>query len=309
MKDKKLPEILKCIHCGNEGLNLKHDGNHLVCSNCNSEYPVSENVPVLLPAKENTVLGKSEIHEKLGTEFNYIDHYQKDAFESDYFEERDAGTEHGDKRVWQYIASEIQGNEGLILDVGCGKAWVAGLFCPKGFEVISMDISLRNTSKALTIYPFKNHHAVVADVFSLPFTHNTFDYIIASEIIEHVQDPKTFIEKLFYTLNPGGKLIVTTPYKEKLRYSLCIHCNKPTPMHAHIHSFDEKILTSLYSGSGLKSVHFKTFISKIQVHFRLHVLFKYLNFSWWKNLDKLMNRIYHSPTRIMVVWEKLGLKN
>ncbi len=302
MKDQKLPEILKCIHCGHEGLNS--GGKQLACPECNREYPVSENVPVLLPEKENAEMEKSGIHQKLGTTFNYIDHYQKDAFESDYFAERDAGTEHSDKRVWQYIASEINGNEGRILDVGCGKAWVAGLFCPKGFEVVSMDISLRNTSKALKLHPHKNHAAVVADVFSLPFAQNSFDYIIASEIIEHVQDPQLFTEKLIYALKPGGKLIVTTPYKEKLQYSLCIHCNKPTPMHAHIHSFNEKILTTLYKGSDLKSVHYKTFISKIAVHFRLHIVFKHLGFSWWKNLDKMLNRLYNSPTRIMVVWKK-----
>ncbi|SHI47641.1 Methyltransferase domain-containing protein [Tangfeifania diversioriginum] len=304
MKNKNFPKILKCIYCENNYLKFNEERNSLFCTNCNHVFVVTDNVPVLLPEKELTGQSKSEIHEKLGTDFKYIDHYQKDAYTSDYFAERDSGTEHSERRVREYIASHISGKKGRILDVGCGKAWVAELFCPLGFEVISMDISLRNTSKALKKHPFENHHAVVADVFSLPFLNNTFDYIIASEIIEHVQNPATFIEKLFSVLKPGGNLIITTPYKEKLQYSLCIHCNNPTPLHAHLHSFDEKVLTSLYINNDLEQCNYQTFSNKILIHLRLHKILKYMNFKVWKAVDMLMNRIYYVPVRILVKWKK-----
>jgi 2-polyprenyl-3-methyl-5-hydroxy-6-metoxy-1,4-benzoquinol methylase len=167
-----------------------------------------------------------------------------------------------------------------------------------------MDISLENTSRALEKYPFENHSAVVADVFSLPFNNNIFDYIIASEIIEHVIDPAAFVQNLMRILKPGGTLIITTPYKEKIRYSLCVHCNKPTPLFAHIHSFDEKKLLSLYQGSNLKSAEYYTFANKIPVHLRMHVFLKYLNFWCWKKTDQLLNAMYHIPLRILVKWEK-----
>ena len=179
MKKKNFPEILKCIYCENNYLKFTEEGNNLLCTNCNHVFVVTENVPVLLSNKELIGQSKSEIHEKMGTVFKYIDHYQKDAYTSDYFAKRDSGTEHSERRVREYIASHISEKKGRILDVGCGKAWVAESFCPLGYEIISMDISLRNTSKALKKHPFENHHAVVADVYSLPFLNNTFDYIIA----------------------------------------------------------------------------------------------------------------------------------
>jgi len=304
MKITKLLKSLKCIHCGNEDLNFSEEKKSLLCPVCNREYLISENVPVFLLEKEKNELTKPEIHKKTGTSFKYIDHYQKDAFESDYFEIRNSGTEHGERRVREYIASQITAKNGRILDVGCGKAWVAQLFCPKGFEVVSMDIALRNTSRALKEFPFGNHSAIVADAFSLPFRKSTFDCIIASEIIEHVPAPGAFIKSLFGVLKSGGKLIITTPYKEKLQYSLCIHCNKPTPLHAHIHSFDEKILTKLYSGSNLESVNYQTFANKIPAHLRMHPVLNYLNFRLWKWFDKIMNKIYNVPSRILVVWKK-----
>jgi len=304
MKNKNFPKILKCIYCENNHLKFNEEGGSLSCTNCNHVFVVIDNVPVLLPEKELTGQSKSELHQEMGTDFKYIDHYQKDAYTTDYFAERDSGTEHSERRVREFIASHIQGKKGRILDVGCGKAWVAELFCPFGFEVISMDISLRNTSKALKKHPFENHHAAVADVFSLPFSNNSFDYIIASEIIEHVQEPAVFTEKLFKVLKPGGNLIITTPYKEKLQYSLCIHCNNPTPLHAHIHSFDEKILTSLYNGNDIKKFSYQTFGNNILLHLRLHKFLKYMNFKVWKAFDSLLNLIYNAPVRILVKWEK-----
>ena len=276
----------------------------MVCENCESEYIISENIPVFLSKDESRVEAKSEIHQKFGTAFNYIDHYQKDAYNYDYFEERDKGTEHFERRVREQIFNQIKGSQGIILDVGCGKAWVAELFCPHGFEVISMDISFKNTSQALRKHPFKNHHAVVADAFSLPFRKNSIDYIIASEIIEHVYDPETFVKSLLNAIKPGGKLIVTTPYKEKIQYILCIHCNKPTPNHAHLHSFDEHILKTLYSGNDIKKMKYKTFGNKILIKLRMHVLLKYVNFKIWDFIDRTVNLIYNLPVRILIVWEK-----
>lgn len=39
-----------------------------------------------------------------------------------------------------------------------------------------------------------------------------FDTIVASEIIEHVADPPSFLAALVRHLKPGGRLVLTTPY-------------------------------------------------------------------------------------------------
>lgn len=304
MRFVELTEIIHCLNCGQQELKLSVQNNELVCKNCNSRYRIQRGVPILLALSNKENIFEPAIHEKQGTVFNYIDHYQKDGQECDYFEERDAGTEHADRRVREYIISQIQKKSGKILDVGCGSAWVARNMCPKNYEVISMDISLENTSGALEKYPFENHSAVVADVFSLPFNDNVFDYIIASEIIEHVIDPAAFVQNLMRILKPGGTLIVTTPYKEKIRYSLCVHCNKTTPLFAHIHSFDEKKLLSLYQESDLKSTVYYTFANKLPVHLRMHFFLKYFNFWWWEKTDQFLNSFYNVPLRILVKWEK-----
>ncbi|HKI88324.1 MAG TPA: class I SAM-dependent methyltransferase [Draconibacterium sp.] len=302
--NKEILNIVHCVNCGKPDLTLHKEGQTFICTNCKQEYSIHGDVPLFIQQKDKERVVETEIHKKQGTAFQYVDHYQKDGVEYDYFEDRDPGTEHADRRVQEYILSKIGNKSGKILDVGCGRAWVAQEMCPKNFEVVSMDISLENTTEALKRYPFENHSAVVADVFSLPFNENVFDYIIASEIIEHVADPAAFVENLMYVLKPGGSLIVTTPYKEKIKYTLCVHCNKLTPIHAHLHSFDEKILISLYTGSDLNSCEYVTFGNKIPVHFRMHVFLKYLNFWCWKKVDQFWNFIYKAPLRILVKWDK-----
>lgn len=236
--------------------------------------------------------------------FNYIDHYKKDAVEFDYFEERTGATEHDERRVREYILSKVPKNVNSILDVGCGKGWVAKEFLPKGKRVFSLDISVTNPAIVNKLYSNKNHFGIAADSFYLPFNDESFDCVVASEIIEHVFDPAGFVKELFRVVTKGGSLIITTPYKEKLIYYLCIHCNKKTPANAHLHSFDENKLESLYSESDLESFKYVTFGNKILLFLRTYVILRFFPFWLWKLKDKFANLIYNKPVHIICVYKK-----
>ncbi len=236
--------------------------------------------------------------------FDYVNHYKIDAEEFDYFEERTGATEHDERRVHEYIISKIEENVKSILDVGAGSAWVADYFVKNSVKVTSLDLSKINVTKAKEIVPENLHSQIVADSFKLPIKNNSYDIVIASEIIEHVISPKDFVNELFRVVKPGGKLIITTPYKEKLRYYLCIHCNKKTPVHAHIHSFDENKLISLCDSQGLSDVIWNTFGNKLLIFLRTYVLLKYLPFNLWKAIDTFSNLIKNIPVHIIVEFNK-----
>jgi len=234
--------------------------------------------------------------------FRYAEHYKKDADEFDYFEERNGATEHDERRLREYIIPLIPDSADTILDVGCGSAWIAKNMLPKKKKVISLDISVTNPQKALSIYPSLNHSGLTADSFTLPFKDNTFDCIVASEIIEHVVSPADFVKELLRVLKPSGKLIISTPYKEKIQYVLCIHCNKTTPLHSHIHSFDEKMLMSY--PVNCKTILHKTG-NKALLHLRTYILLKYLPFKLWNITDKLANAIIPKQAHIIAEYKKL----
>ncbi|MBK9099522.1 MAG: class I SAM-dependent methyltransferase [bacterium] len=238
------------------------------------------------------------------SDFNYVDHYKKDAVEFDYFEERKGATAHDERRVREFIIAKIPNSVNSILDVGCGNGWVAKEFLPKGKSIVSMDISVTNPSIVKKLYSNPKHFAVTADSFHLPFNDDSFDCVIASEIIEHVFDPAVFIKELFRVVKRRGSLIVTTPYKEKIIYYLCIHCNQKTPANAHIHSFDEHKLQSLYTGNDLGKFNYETFGNKALLFLRTHVILKFFPFWLWKLKDKFANWIYHKPVHIICEFKK-----
>jgi ubiquinone/menaquinone biosynthesis C-methylase UbiE len=237
--------------------------------------------------------------------FDYLTHYKTDAEEFDYFEQRTGATLHEERRVREAIIKEVPNSAEVILDVGCGSGWVAKEFLTKNKKVISLDISKTNPFNAKNLYKSDYHFPVVADSFQLPFSSDSIDCIIASEIIEHVINPEAFIKELIRVVKIGGKVVVSTPYKEKIRYVLCIHCNKKTPVNAHLHSFDEKILETISKKNGIKKITYTIFGNKALIFFRTHIILKYFPFPVWFAIDWLANKIYEKPLHVICVLEKL----
>lgn len=236
--------------------------------------------------------------------FDYRTHYQADAEVFDYFEERVGAALHEERRVREIIISQVTNNIKTILDVGCGAGWVAAEFLQKNINVISLDISKVNPHKVKQLYPLQNHFPIVSDSFKLPFASNSINCVIASEIIEHVVDPKNFVTELFRVVSKGGRLVLSTPYKEIIKYYLCIHCNKKTPVNAHLHTFNENILKELYKGNDLNKFHHIIFGNKILIFFRTYIILKYLPCVVWRAIDWLGNKIYNKPLHIVCVYEK-----
>jgi len=238
------------------------------------------------------------------SDFNYIEHYKKDAKDFNYFEQRKGATAHDERRVREYVISKVSKSVGSILDVGCGRAWVAKHYLSKSINVYSLDISVTNPAKAMEIYPSVNHKGIVADSFHLPITDESFDCIIASEIIEHVIDPAAFVKELFRVLKKDGKLIITTPYKEKIIYYLCIHCNQKTPANAHLHSFDETKLEGLFSETDLEEFSYNIFGNKFLIFLRTYTILQFTSFWLWRLKDKFANLIFNKPVHIICVYKK-----
>jgi 2-polyprenyl-3-methyl-5-hydroxy-6-metoxy-1,4-benzoquinol methylase len=268
-------------------------------------YAIEGKLPILLPQQAREAFRHAEQHERFGSRFFYVDHYQVDAEFFDYFEDfEDGASRHEMRRLHETIISEVPRQAASILDVGCGKAWVAEHFCPRGVAVHSMDISTVNPQRALERYPYDNHYGVVADAYRLPFRPGSFDCIIACEIIEHVPDPAEFMASLMQVLKPGGQLIITTPYNERIQHSLCVHCNRPTPHHAHLHSFTLKKMLALAPLEMAARHRSYAFGSKALIKLKTHLLLKYLPFPLWRLLDRMANGLVRLPSRILFKLEK-----
>jgi 2-polyprenyl-3-methyl-5-hydroxy-6-metoxy-1,4-benzoquinol methylase len=240
----------------------------------------------------------SPLHSAEGTWFYYREHYVKDAQYFDYSAGDDSVTTRNERqRNREAILNVIPQNINLVLDIGCGDAWIAKELLKKKGNVVSMDLAITNPLNAIKNYPSENHAAVVADGMYLPFIDNCFDVIVASEVIEHLADPAAFIRHCTVKLKPGGKLILLTPYNEKLEFYICVHCNKPTPKSAHLHSFTEKFLEQF------KNYKIKTEVlcNKYLVRLRIYDLLSFLPFNLWRIIDSIVNKIFGKPSTLLVV--------
>ncbi len=53
---------------------------------------------------------------------------------------------------------------------------------------------------------------IVCDITSMPVDDGTFDYVLCSEVLEHVPDAVKALGELCRVLKPGGRLILTAPF-------------------------------------------------------------------------------------------------
>uniref|UniRef100_G1P475 Ubiquinone biosynthesis O-methyltransferase, mitochondrial n=1 Tax=Myotis lucifugus TaxID=59463 RepID=G1P475_MYOLU len=115
-----------------------------------------------------------------------------------------------------------------ILDVGCGGGLLTEPLGRLGASVIGIDPVDENIKTAQRHKSFdpvldqRVEYRVCSLEEIVEETAETFDAVIASEVVEHVIDLETFIQCCYQVLKPGGSLFITTINKTQLSYALGI---------------------------------------------------------------------------------------
>lgn len=111
----------------------------------------------------------------------------------------------------EFLPQPLQGKR--ILDVGCGNGYWAGLIRARGAEVIGIDGSTQGLDHARREHPgIRFEQRLANDTLLSDLGVQAFDGLIAIEVIEHIFDPRGFIDSCTRALKPGGTLVLTTPY-------------------------------------------------------------------------------------------------
>lgn len=100
-----------------------------------------------------------------------------------------------------------------VLDLGCGVGTVDFYLANQGFDVVGIDISSRAIKLAKLSKREMNIPGISFYCSSLEKFHieKKFDYIILSEVVEHLEDPISVIKRIRKVMKGKSLLVVSTP--------------------------------------------------------------------------------------------------
>jgi SAM-dependent methyltransferase len=94
---------------------------------------------------------------------------------------------------------------GRLADLGCGNVPLYGIYKNRVTGTLCVD------------WPESRHEAAHVDIFAdlnspLDLEPDSFDTVLATDVLEHLNSPKTFFASTARILRPGGKIIIGVPF-------------------------------------------------------------------------------------------------
>jgi SAM-dependent methyltransferase len=151
----------------------------------------------------------------------------------------------------------------LVLDAGAGFGRHAFELARLGANVVALDysademVTTRGTFGAMVvageIAESRYVAAMQGDATRLPFKDGSFDRVITSEVLEHLQDDVTAISELVRVLRPGGRFAATVPtwYPEKINWMLSDEYHAPKSVGGHVRIYTATELKAKLRTAGL----------------------------------------------------------
>ncbi|SHK17676.1 Ubiquinone/menaquinone biosynthesis C-methylase UbiE [Desulfatibacillum alkenivorans DSM 16219] len=166
-----------------------------------------------------------------------------------------------------------------VLDLGCGPgrhSWEA--YRSPDVDVVAADITYNIVAWALIMLRSMvdnresgggDAYGAAVDASRLPFADNSFDYVICSEVLEHIPDDQSAVAEMARVLKPEGTLVVSVPLylPEKICWALADETYRRMAG-GHVRIYKKKELEQIFGEAGLKC----------QARRRAHALHSPL---WW----------------------------
>ena len=151
----------------------------------------------------------------------------------------------------EFVPGNVAGYRHLEVGPGHGLLLYLASRDPRCAEVAGLDVSessLAATARCMEELgagrrPTLEAHDVLSD---MPGDSGTWDSIVVSEVLEHLEKPRLALDHLVSVLRPNGRIFVTTPV------------NTPMPDHIHLFEAPEEVL-DLVGSAGLEILDHRLF--------------------------------------------------
>ena len=169
-----------------------------------------------------------------------------EGYDAIYAARKDAGVDPMDLKRWKRLLKYYKG--GKLIDIGCLDSLVPQLaleWYPKA-EVWGIDVAAEAIKQLQEEDPRVLYK--VQDAYHNAFPNNYFDYAVAGEVMEHLDDPQAFLKETFRVLKHGGILALSVPENEEAEPGA-------KDIHRHVWSYQSSDIINLTApyGSVLKT--------------------------------------------------------
>lgn len=171
------------------------------------------------------------------------------------------------QRLWHskkknVVLSLVSDKPKRILDVGCASGWFlskVGEAFPKA-SLHGIDIYKEAIDFGKCMYPSMVFMA--ADAHDIPYKKDSFDLVICTEVLEHVDNPKKVVMEIKRVLRKNGSAVIELDSGSVLfsvAWFVWRRFRGKVWKGAHLHSFTPKKLEKMIEESGMLIERKKTF--------------------------------------------------
>lgn len=145
---------------------------------------------------------------------------------------------------------------GPVLDVGCGGGLFLELLRQRGFGVVGLDVSVE---AARVAWKQNGVPAVCGTLSQAPIAPNSCAAITMFHVLEHLHDPRSYLEAARGLLRPEGRLIVQVPNAACWQFRLLGSAWNGLDVPRHLFDFRQQDLEKLLKVSGFEVLRRKHF--------------------------------------------------
>lgn len=150
-----------------------------------------------------------------------------------------------------------------VLEIGCGTGVVTAHLRQAGWDVTGIDLGTPRPE------PKAQHYLILGtDALLLPQEQrNTYDTIALFDVIEHIEDPRSFLRAVLKAFPNVRKVIVTVPARKELWSTFDDH-------YGHFRRYDRPMLRDHLGDVGLRTLTLSYFFHVLFPLIRTNNLFR-----------------------------------